>query len=107
MKKIIAIFSIIILFCLVGISFAIEKYQVITVADTAIGFSVPTGTISKAFCTLETAQIRFRFDGESPTSTVGHIMNAGEYLVLEQFQIGNFKAIRTGAVSGSLSCSFY
>lgn len=109
MKRIVFILILVLALCgMAQTSEAINEFQVITIADTAIGFSaISAGAIVKAFCTLETGQIRFRFDGENPTSTVGHVMDIGQYLILEKFQVGSFKAIRTGGVSGALSCSFY
>ena len=83
-------------------------YETITVADTAIGFTTATyDNANTAFMTLETAQIRFRVDGTNPISTEGHILDIGQTLEIEgKDNLTNFKAIRTGAVSGVLKISY-
>ena len=88
--------------------FAIQ-YESITVANTAIGLTGPLDwTKTEAYCTLETAQVRFRIDGvTAPTSSEGHILNIGEQLTIRSAEaVKNFRAIRTGATSGVLKCSY-
>lgn len=83
-------------------------YESITVAGTGIGLTITNldWTHTKAYCTLETAQIRFRIDGADPTSSEGHIMNVGDSIVLQSYEeLKNFRAIRTGS-SGTLKCSY-
>jgi hypothetical protein len=95
----------------IGSVFAAQNYEAITVADTAIGLSFsPTGgtSFSRVVCTLETAQIRFMVHGGTPTTTTGHLLEVGQQLTLADYaSIVKFKAIRTGAVSGALKCSYY
>jgi hypothetical protein len=109
MKKLIGTLISLILFVSVG--WAAVGYESITVADTAIGLSVTSGggsVISSVVCTLETAQVRFRTDGTNPTTTEGHLLETGQQLTLaDQTSVIKFKAIRTGAVSGVLKCSYY
>lgn len=88
-------------------------YESVTVADTAIGItaskvSPANGERAKIlFCTLETAQVRFRTDGTDPTSSEGHIINVGDVVTFNSTgDIGRFRAIRTGATSGVLKCTF-
>jgi hypothetical protein len=88
-------------------------YENITVADTAIGFtasklSPASGAKPKIiYCTLETAQIRFRYDGTDPTASEGHLMNVGGVLEIDDLtDMLNFKAIRTGGTSATLRCTF-
>lgn len=83
-------------------------YEAVTVADTAIGLTASTYTSEAqvAFCTLETAEIRYRLDAGTPTSSVGHPLSPLQSITLMGYQIPKFKAIRTGAVSGSLKCSY-
>ena len=88
--------------------------ETITVADTAIGFTtatyqVPVGyTNVEAFCSLETAQIRIFWDDDtSPTSSVGIVMNAGNtFKMNNNYDMPYFRAIRTGASSGTLTCCY-
>ena len=82
--------------------------EVITVADSAIGLTAGTYlTATKAEMTLETAQIRIRKDGSDPTTSVGHLVEVGDQIVLNSASdIANFKAIRTGSNSGKLPVTY-
>ena len=87
--------------------------ETITVADTAIGFTtakyqIPAGFARvEAYCCLETAQVRVRYDGTSPTSLVGIVMNVNDcVLISNRWDMANVKFIRTGASSGSLTCCY-
>lgn len=82
--------------------------EVITVADSAIGLTAGTYlTATKAEMTLETAQIRVRKDGSDPTTSVGHLVEVGDQIVLNSASdIANFKAIRTGSTSGELIVTY-
>lgn len=94
-----------------GVYFAFNFEQV-TVAATAIGFTVAEYQSGDkkaqiAFLTVETADIRYTYDGTTPTSTIGHLLTDGSSLTLKgAHDIENFRAIRTGAVSAVLSCTF-
>lgn len=108
MKKILLMFLIFLV--TVGIAYAAVKYEAITVADTAIGLTAANikADTTRVYCTLETAQIRFRTDGTAPTSTTGHLLESGAALELYSYDdIVKFKAIRTGATSGALKCSYW
>jgi hypothetical protein len=82
-------------------------HESVTVGAAAIGLTAATyRRARKAFLTLETAQIRFNYDGTTPTSTVGHLMEVGQTLELKNHdEIVNFLAIRTGS-SGTLKVSY-
>ena len=78
------------------------------VALTVATFA-PTGGIpaDHAFLTVETAQIRFTYDGTAPTTTLGHLAEPGDVIKLDSAQsIKNFLAIRTGGVSGILQVTY-
>lgn len=80
-------------------------FETVTVGTTAIGVTASSGdnVAHRAVMTVETAQIRFRYDGTDPTSTVGHLANVGDRLTLEgRANIRRFRAIRTGGTSASL-----
>lgn len=52
--------------------------------------------VRRTVMTVETDQIRYTYDGTTPTSTVGHIANVGDVITLNGY--GNarrFLAIRT------------
>jgi hypothetical protein len=91
----------------------VQSYESVTVAGTAIGFTAGTirpssgGDMKRAIVTVETAQVRFRADGTAPTASEGHILNPGDTLVIGDYAtLSNFKAIRTGGVSGVLKVSY-
>ena len=90
-------------------------YEAITVADTAIGFTstnymnsnATQVRASRVVCTCETAQMRYCYDGTTPTTTVGHVLNANDVVVIMgDDAIKNFKAIRTTASSGAIQATY-
>ena len=94
-------------------SFASDSYETLTVNGTAAGFTAATITTSnynvrKAFCTLETAQIRYRTDGTSPTGAIGHLLDiSGTFTLDGRDDIINFSAISVTATSGKLNCTYW
>ncbi len=80
----------------------------VTVADTAIGLTAATYANARgAFLTLETAQIRFYYDGTTPTNLLGHLLEVGQTLNLyNEDEIRNFRGIRTGGTSGVLRVTY-
>ncbi len=94
---------------------AAYAHESITVAGTAIGLT--TSEIAKAqtlygrdikkiVLTAETAQMRVTWDGTTPTTTVGHIVNIGDVIELTQEDAAKFRAIRTGSSSGALKVTY-
>ena len=88
--------------------------QTLTVDDTVGGvglnltYVLATPPAQAVVLTLATAQIRWFADGTAPTATVGHQMNPTDVLTLNHpSELFNFKAIRTGAVSGVGTVSYY
>lgn len=88
-------------------------HEAVTVAATAIGFTSATITpatgrpAQRAFVTAETAQMRYTYDGTTPTSTVGHILDISDVLVIDGIvNVQNFRAIRTTASSGTIMATF-
>ncbi len=84
-------------------------YESITVANTAIGLTAtttnPTGGFQMGRCQarLETAQVRFRFDGTAPTSSEGTLLEVGDVLSLDTIETARrVQFIRTGGTSGVL-----
>ena len=91
-------------------------HESITVSTTAIGFTAATITPSTAaapvppaafaLATVETDQIRWTADGTTPTSTVGHLANAGDVIELHGYEnVRNFRAIRV-TTDATLKASF-
>ena len=81
-------------------------FATIVVGATVLDLAIPAGMVPvRATLTLETAQIRYRYDGVlDPTATEGHVMDAGDAFTLEGVDnIRNFRMLRTGSTSGVLS----
>lgn len=84
--------------------------------NTAVGFTsgkiAPNGATNDpqatlAACRLETAEIRWTIDGTTPTSSVGTLLEPGDWLTVTGFDsISRFRAIKTGATNGQLDCTY-
>lgn len=83
-------------------------YEDLTVADTAVGVAFEdAGDAERLFATVETAQIRYRYDGDDPTSSVGHLAEVGDVIVIEGTgNIAAFRAIRVTSTSGVLRITY-
>lgn len=88
-------------------------HESITVGATAVGFTTATVApatgrpASRAFVTAETAQMRYTYDGTTPTSSVGHILDIGDILVVEGISnVQAFKAIRVTSTSGTIKATY-
>lgn len=70
--------------------------ETIAVSSTAVGVTAATArNAQKMVVTTEDAQIRFRYSGSNPTSSVGHLLEVGDVVVICGPQnIINFRAIR-------------
>lgn len=90
-------------------AFAHEK---ITVSNSAVSLTTATYTTDgekakRAIITVESAQLRYRYDGTAPTSSVGHLLNPFDVItILGSDNITNFKAIRAGSTDAAISCSY-
>lgn len=84
-------------------------YESKTIAATAVGLTAGTyDDATHAEMTLETAQIRIRSDGTSPTTTEGRLVEVGDTISLKSAaQIAAFTAIRTGGTSGVLKVEYF
>ena len=97
----------------VGQELTAFAYEDVTVATVSIGFTEATyspatfGKAHRAYCTVETAQIRFTYNGTAPTTTLGHIAEVGDVIDISGTDnVAAFRAIRTGATSGTLRVTF-
>jgi hypothetical protein len=87
---------------------AAMSFEQLTVANTALGLSdsvLMTGGKVAARCVgvLETATVRIRVDGTSPTASVGQLIAVGSLVDIRGVDnVRRFKAIRTGSTSGVL-----
>ena len=85
-----------------------DASEPITVTSTAVGFTTakvgPNRT--HAMVTVETDQVRFWATGDTPTSTEGHLLNAGDTLLLDsQDQLQSVLFIRV-TTDATIQCSF-
>lgn len=93
---------------------AAYAHESITVSSTAIGFTAANLTkaltlyqrgCSDVLVTVETNPIRFTVDGTTPTSTVGHLLNAGDIYTCDGADAAAFLAIRTGS-DATIKCTY-
>lgn len=82
-------------------------YEQITVADTAIGLTVPTGA-QRAVLIVEAQPLRYRDDGEDPTTSAGMPVAAAVRFEIESREsLLAFKAIRSTGSSSTLNVTYY
>lgn len=89
-------------------------YEAITVSTTAIGctgtYVVHSTTGLQAqglFLTLETEPIRFCIDGTTATTSVGHLLSAGQTLTLTSpNDIKNLSMYRDGGSDGTAHVTY-
>jgi len=84
-------------------------YESITVGATAVGISAattnPPGLPQQTGCQgrLETAQIRYRYDGTDPTAAEGILLEIGDFLsIASNEDARTIRFIRVTATSGTL-----
>ena len=82
------------------------EFEKLTVSSTAKALTatkyvkrstsdIPNQVAHFAVISVETDQIRYRLDGTDPDSSTGHLLSAGDVLVLDNpDDIRNFRAIR-------------
>lgn len=87
-------------------------FETITVTNsvkqlTADTFEDTDGFAKRVVITIQSAQIRWRYDGTDPTSSIGHISNPFDTIVLQTTNnIKNFRVIRAGGTNATLSISY-
>lgn len=63
---------------------------------------------AKAVVETLTNAIWYTLDGTTPSSTNGHLLNAGDQVTLENYtKIKNFKAIRTAGSDATVYITYY
>lgn len=85
-----------------------QSYEALTIGSTAVALTPAVyGSAKRALITVETAQIRFRFDGTAPTSAEGHIADPGDIIYLtSNADIAAFRAIRSTSVDAKIRCTY-
>jgi hypothetical protein len=100
--------------CIVGNIKGIDPLdkEEITVSTVEIGFTDGTikqsaGNAAVAVVTVETDQIRYWVDGSTPTSSSGHLAEAGSsFTICGLNSIDNFSAIRV-TLDAAIKASFF
>ena len=90
-------------------------YESITVSNTAGGIKLSSSKFTqsgiqacRALITAEVNEMRFTLDGTVPTSSVGHLLEPGQVLNLDNSdEIQQFCAISTGSTSGVLQVTYF
>ena len=84
-------------------------FEAITVTNAAIGLTKATYEAAVAAeITVENGPIRFRTDGTDASATVGHLLNAGDVLYLDNpSELANLSMFRDGAIDGDVSVSYF
>ena len=91
----------------------IVGFETLTIADsvktlTSSVYSPAENTASRAMVTAEGGDFRYKVDGNNPTASEGHLVEAGDILEFDDITlIENFKAIRTGTTSGKISITYF
>lgn len=78
----------------------------ITINDTVGGVAIASATTTAeiAVITVETASIRYEYDGTAPTATTGHLVAAGAtFAITGTDAIRAFRAIRATGVNAVLT----
>lgn len=83
-----------------------KGYQQLTVADEAIGLTVPAGA-TRAVIKVIAQPVRFRNDGTNPTTTVGYPLVATEVIELTSQGLSEAKFIRSTGSSATLEVLYY
>jgi len=108
MKKIVIAIAI----CLIAVPvFALQTYEYGSVStSTASGLTTTMSgatNMNHCFCSIETAPIRFRYDGlSSPTTTIGHVASIGATMTLQNvFEIRGLKMISSTSTTAYYTCT--
>lgn len=65
-----------------------------------------SGSIKWVECGVTTAAVRIRRDGGDPTSSIGQLMQIGDFFVVSAEDVSSFKAIKAGASAGKIVASY-
>lgn len=91
------------------VAFAHEELTVTNAVKvlTAATYKVGDRYAQAAFITVEDADVRYTYDGTTPSATVGHLLTQGSSITLAGYHdISTFKAYRSAAVDGTLHVTY-
>lgn len=85
----------------------------ITIDNTTGGIGLTAAKLTttpkpkEAFMMVETAQLRYYYDGTAPTSTSGFLLNPFDIVRIKGIKnLTNFRAIQTGANSAKITVCY-
>lgn len=83
-------------------------FESLTVSTTALALTENLSELAdQVLITVETNAVRYRLDGQNPTASVGHTLDAGDVLELKgRYEIDKFRVIRRDASDATARCSF-
>lgn len=86
-----------------------SSFEAITVSNAAIGLTTADYQAAVAAeITVENGPIRFRTDGTAATATVGHLLNDGDVLYIDNpSELSALSMFRDGATDGDISVSYF
>jgi len=83
-------------------------FEAITVSTVAVGLTETKVADAKAvMITSEDGPVRYRVDGETPTSTDGHEMWTGQTFWLRDTAITLFRSIRQSSTDAKLRVTYF
>lgn len=97
-------------------AFALDRFAQIAVDATVGGVALPSTLIdpsgapqaNQVTCRVRTAELSFTYDGTAPTTTVGQLLEPGDWFTMTGHdRLSKFRAIKTGATSSQLDCEAY
>jgi len=85
-----------------------NDFESITVSSTALPLTeARVENASEVFITVESQAVRYRIDGQVPTASIGHVMEAGANLTLSGFwELDKFRVIRRDATDATLRVTY-
>ena len=91
-----------------GKALSTAEYADTTTAGTGYGSGLYKRRVKLAVVTVETQQLRWTCDGTAPTSSVGHLANVADSIILEGYDnIVAFRAIRATGSSSAVYVTYY
>ena len=82
--------------------------ETLTVTNASVGFTGATiGRNDQALITCEVASVRFWLNGDAPTATVGHILEPGDTLLIQnRGTLHSVRFFRKDGTDATLQVSF-
>lgn len=94
-----------------NIGFAFEQLSVTSsvqvLTPSKYKNSSTSGGAASAFLTLDGGNIRYTYDGTTPSATVGHkLLDGGTLVITGQNQMSQFKCFQTGSTGSTITITY-